>query len=262
MPNERFEEFVAVFLETDGWEASLEQFSLVQRAPSGAYEDNLEQVRQQREKHPFSFLATQITLGPEGFPIHYAHTDEEHERVALARQEAIGIGIWGLVVTEILDRVADKFGSPEVAALSRFFQTDLVDADVADSWARGVGHFFAGDYDEACNVMLPRIETVIRGITGRLGLAIYREPQGATPGQVLVLNELLAALRGCIDESWRRYLRNVLADPLGLNIRNRLLHGLVPRGTKQEAALVVHAACLLRTLHVAPLAIDSVETDS
>lgn len=53
-----------------------------------------------------------------------------------------------------------------------------------------------------------------------------------------------------MDESWRRYLANLLCDPLGLNLRNTIGHGLIAEVDQYNAALLVHAACHLATLTV------------
>jgi hypothetical protein len=50
-----------------------------------------------------------------------------------------------------------------------------------------------------------------------------------------------------MDESWRRYLANALTDPLGVNLRNVIAHGLGTPGTADDAALLIHIACRLRT---------------
>jgi hypothetical protein len=76
---------------------------------------------------------------------------------------------------------------------------------------------------------------------------VIREPIGERPGGVRSLNEVLISLRGRLDESWHRYLWNTLAEPLGLNLRNRLAHGLAP-GDAISAALLLHVCCFLALL--------------
>jgi hypothetical protein len=54
-----------------------------------------------------------------------------------------------------------------------------------------------------------------------------------------------------MDESWRRYLVNVLSEPVGVNLRNRIAHGLVTRVARNEAALLIHVASHLALMGVA-----------
>ena len=42
-----------------------------------------------------------------------------------------------------------------------------------------------------------------------------------------------------LDESWARYLLGFTAEPMGLNFRNELLHGLELEPTAADAALLL-----------------------
>jgi hypothetical protein len=94
------------------------------------------------------------------------------------------------------------------------------------------------------------VEATIRTIARECGLAIFREPQGEKPGGAHALGDLLFALKERIDESWRRYLVNVLCEPIGMNLRNRIAHGLLAKADKGEAALLIHVACHLSLIRV------------
>lgn len=80
------------------------------------------------------------------------------------------------------------------------------------------------------------------------GSSFRVEPIGPEPGGVHPLDHLLAALEGILDESWRRYLVNSLTEPLGVNLRNRIAHGLIGEAQAYDAALLIHVAAFLRTL--------------
>jgi hypothetical protein len=108
--------------------------------------------------------------------------------------------------------------------------------------------FARGAYDDAAHALAPRIECTIREICRRAGLVVSREPIGPEPGGVRSLGHLLAALEGILDESWRRYLVNSLTEPLGVNLRNRIAHGLIGEAQAHDAALLIHVAAFLRTL--------------
>jgi hypothetical protein len=53
---------------------------------------------------------------------------------------------------------------------------------------------------------------------------------------------ILSVLQGHLPESWRRYLRNLINEPTGMILRNRVSHELLPRGGPGEAALALHTA--------------------
>ena len=62
------------------------------------------------------------------------------------------------------------------------------------------------------------------------------------------MGELLGLLQGPLPESTRRYLKVLLSEVTGLNLRNRIGHGLDDEITQREAALLIQCACHLRLL--------------
>jgi hypothetical protein len=65
---------------------------------------------------------------------------------------------------------------------------------------------------------------------------------------VRTLGVLLDQLQGLLDEGWRRYLINALVDPLGVNLRNRALHGLIDSVSEPEAVIIMHVVAFLASL--------------
>jgi hypothetical protein len=134
--------------------------------------------------------------------------------------------------------------------LTEFFTTPLIPPDVAERIGRAVELYWQGQPDESAHLLVPRLEATIRTIARECGLATFREPQGAKPGGARALGDLLLAMKERIDESWQRYLWNLLCDPVGVNLRNRIAHGLVEKVGRKDAALLIHAACHLSLLKV------------
>lgn len=62
------------------------------------------------------------------------------------------------------------------------------------------------------------------------------------------LGELLSLLSGALPEPTRRYLKVLLVEVTGLNLRNRIGHGLDDEVARREAALLIQCACHLRLL--------------
>jgi hypothetical protein len=84
----------------------------------------------------------------------------------------------------------------------------------------------------------------------QLGIPVVRavEP-GREIGGVVTLGTLLREMTPVFpDQSWHAYLLNLLADPLGLNLRNSISHGLHGRVGPVDASLLVQAALFLADL--------------
>lgn len=199
---------------------------------------------------PLHYLVTKVVLGPDNTPIRVVSSETDHRDVALSEHETLGIAMWAIFAADILDRIHARHGSPDAASLTGFFTTPLIPEDTAERIGQAVLLYWQGKPDESAHVLTPRLESTIRTIARECGLATFREPQGAKPGGARALGDLLAALRERIDESWRRYLWNLLCDPVGVNLRNRIAHGLLPKVEKRAAALLIHAACHLSLVRV------------
>jgi hypothetical protein len=191
-----------------------------------------------------------VVFGHGNVPVRVVSSEAEHQEVALIEHEKRSILLWSILAAEVLDRIHQRHGSPDLDDLAEFFTTPLIPRDTADRIAHAVLMYWRGDYDESAHILVPRVEATIRTIARECGLAIFREPQGERAGGSRALGDLLFALKERIDESWRRYLINVLCEPIGVNLRNRIAHGLLWKADKGDAALLIHVACHLALVRV------------
>lgn len=248
VPTADVEREIENFVGTDGWQQALKRFG-ARPAPAGDSEDNAARVRDQM-RGSIQHLFPKKIIGPGGLPVANIGGEAAHLEAEIKHQEAFAIGIWGTFAVPILDRIRERYGQPTSGDLAAFFTTPIIRAEVAERIGRAVELWWEGQADECAHLLLPRIETVIRDMAQQLGIVVYREPLPSDPGGVQSLGAILAGLQGRIDESWRRHLVNLLTDQLGYNLRNLVLHGLVPRVGKTEACLLVNVACFLRVLEV------------
>ncbi|HZH15429.1 MAG TPA: DUF4209 domain-containing protein [Archangium sp.] len=217
--------------------------------PSGTFEKNVASVQELMRKYPLQFMFERIVLDAEGRPIRRIATEQEHLDAGVIDREAQQIYMWGHFAPSCLKAIFDRYSMPSPEDLTAFFTTEFITPDVAERIARSLLLYHEGQFDESLHILIPRLEAVVRELCSLIGAVIIREPDGAKPGGVVALGELMSVLQGQFPESWRRYLRNLLNEPTGLNLRNRVSHGLLPRGGPAEAALALHAACFLRLLN-------------
>lgn len=257
IPIEEAEAYVEQLLGVD-WQESLTRYGAI-GPPSGDYEKNLRMVKKNMIDFPLQFLFSKTIIGAHNMPIREVRTEEDHRNQALIQHEAMGISVDSHFRADALDRLRDRFGVPARDDLVEFFETPLIRPDVADSIARALELYWQESYDEAAHVILPRLEVVIRSIALAMHIVVVRPPRGEAPGGVRGLGDLLNALAGHYDESWRRYVKNALSEPTGLNLRNALLHGLIARADREQAAILLQLACQLRLVRVGPTDANSEE---
>jgi hypothetical protein len=247
VPREKIDAYVQSFAEqSDSWQEALSRFG-ASGPPSGNSAKNLESVQEMAKKHPFGRLITNQVVGAHSSPTANPTSDDEHDRLDLAGHEALGIRSWAPLGAEILKSIKEKFGEPDQQDLAEFFTTELIDKTVADRLADSVLRFYRDDIDAALHILAPQVEAAIRGAAARIGIVVIKTPEGPTPGGVRALGGILAECKGKMDESWRRYLLNALADQVGVNLRNEIGHGLYGPPVRADAAILIHIACHLRS---------------
>lgn len=220
--------------------------------PSGDPQQNRRQLEEMRKLSPIQAILPRALLGPANSTIwHGPPGTPERDRLDLASHEKMKILYCGRLFREALREATTRFGGPTEQDLTDAFTTGLIEPALARQLAHGCYLIATGRIDEGVHSVLPRIEASIRELVRRIGKPITNDPKGDTPGGVRTLGVLLKQLEGSLDEGWRRYLLNALCDPLGLNLRNRVLHGLFDNVSDDEAAILTHCTAFLATIRLA-----------
>jgi hypothetical protein len=215
-------------------------------APTGDPADNRSLAEQIMQNHPIQFLMTRVIVSDDNIPIRYLRTRDEHLEAQLARQEMMRIRLFASTILEpALDAIVDRYGSPSEAAIGEALTGGPIDATLATRFGAAIAQFFEGANDRSAHAMVPRLERALRELARQAGVIVVREPAAAMPGGVRSLGPILADLEGILPDDWRRYFVSLLTDELGINLRNRIAHGLVDEVQRQDAALLVHAAFAL-----------------
>lgn len=251
MPKEEVERFLSNFRDAASWQDAL-RFLAAQPPPGGSPADLEAHVEELMTEAPLQFLFTKAIIGPESAgTIFRADSPEKHKRAAMSEQRAQAASFWALFAADGLDVIGDTFARPSHDELTEFLTGELVDVDVAERMARALELYWDGHPDESAHILVPRIEQVIRGLARRLGVPVYREPIGNEPGGVETLGTLLRAIGPAFaNAGLHAYFVVLLVDPLGLNVRNKIAHGLVGKVQKPATALLLQVACVLSSFQL------------
>jgi hypothetical protein len=247
LPSADVDEYIASFTAVEDWRESLRHFGS-EPPPGGPSESINEDLDREREEFVFLSLVTRTVMGHDTAATRFRAIDDEGRRTLdRAERRARYARMWSPFAVRVLQEIEARHGRPSHEELAAFFATDLIGAERGERMARALELFWDGQADESAHVLVPRLESVVREMARRVGLTIIREPVGAEPGGVRSLGTLLLELESTLpDPPWPEYLFNLLADPLGLNLRNTVCHGLVARAGAGDAALLLHAACHLQ----------------
>jgi hypothetical protein len=157
----------------------------------------------------------------------------------------------GVFLGPLIDTAAEHHGRPSHDELTAHFATELIGPERGERFARALELFWDGDYDASAHVLVPRLESVLRDLARARGITIVKPVSEGNYGGVISLNTVMSKLREIDpDFEWFDYLEALLCDPLALNYRNRIAHGLVSAVGGGGAALLLHAACFLSVLRL------------
>jgi hypothetical protein len=115
----------------------------------------------------------------------------------------------------------------------------------------GIEHYFNSDYCSAMHVLIPQIERAVRKIAGSTGATVWKSRTGGGYHQKTLDNLLwdVDFLNFWRSEDIPWYLRVVLSDQRGWNLRNDVCHGLRPHSffTVTRTERLLHILLLLAT---------------
>jgi len=255
IPSAEVERFLLSFHEAPSWRDALRALA-AQGPPGGSPQELAEYVDQMIDEHPIQFLFTKALVGPDNASaVFRAATPEDHRRLALAEHRAQQTRMWGVFCAQALQRIGQRDDRPTRATLTEFLVGDFIDAEVAERLARSIELFWDEQHDESAHVLVPRLEWVLRGMARQVGIPVVREPRPDRDiGGVEMLGALLRDLEGAFgDPGWHAYLLNLLVDPLGLNLRNSIAHGLHGTVGPIDASLLIQAALVLAGMSLRPI---------
>ena len=219
--------------------------------PGGSNEDIDREVEQQAKEFPLLGLFGQSTFGPASSVPNFIANDPESKRLlGRGQRRQLHASFYGrIMIAPMLDEVAIHHGRASREQLAEYFSTELIGSERGERMARALELFWDQQYDDAAHVIVPRLEAILRDIAQRGGITIAKQAQEGRFGGTVSLNVVMAKLCELYDDTpWLCYLEALLCDPLAMNLRNDIAHGLAGYVGGVDAALLIHAGCYLALL--------------
>jgi hypothetical protein len=259
---EQFELMRDSLVAGDNWQQAL--VTLAGADPlTGDAGTNERAVREQMSQHPLATLFPTVMYGPDGMPYYEAKSREDVFDVELVHHEEHYLRLCVEPVLDGLMTFPSRFGIPRMIELFGFLrQWPGMNDTVASCVADGLVRLWCGDGLGAVYTLLPQAEAQVLALVLASKRGIHRSQRAHTPAQFPALGALLPILADeyQLDASRRRHLSHLLVHPVGMNMRNLVLHGVrVPHGPG-EAALLIQAMLFLGTLeHNGPEGADEAD---
>ncbi len=236
--------YIAPFTRGSTWRDGLAYFFATD-PPSGS----IRQLRQtgKSSRGPLSRLLPTAIIGAGGLPRVTAKGDDDENAHDMNRAASVTAQHFGLWLAEGLAKMAQVYEIPTVEQwTSDILAQGCRDPQLAQGVAKGLSHFWDGDYEASIAVALPKFEAAARALLRELDEGIYRVQVGMDPGGYVGLYVLLDELEKlALDSSWAFFFRWLLLGPYGVNLRNDVAHGFVFDPGFVFAALTLRAVSVL-----------------
>lgn len=128
----------------------------------------------------------------------------------------------------------------------------LIDTDRDFVIKQGIALYIDKDYITACHLLIPQIEHAICNLALKLGTQALRMQPSGNEYMVQLMDKLfdVTEIHDFIGDDNIFYLRTLLTEQRGLNLRNLLCHGLINPiyydATKADR--IIHALLLIGEL--------------
>lgn len=171
------------------------------------------------------------------------HSDPENK---IAHVIATHVGYVDFFRGLVIDEIRRRYSPTEEDLLSQLKKSPVFGEDQDFLLREGLQAYLVGDYVKCLHVLVPQFEVSLRTLASLLGLPTIT-PAGrgvADVFQARTLTDLLDddAIKHVLGPDLHAYLNSMLATPSGLNIRNRVCHGLceVQAFSRGHADILIH----------------------
>lgn len=219
-----------------------------------------EQVLKIAEQSPTMSLFSHRILDHDGRVVAEVASVREDLGGHVVQHIAQDLTFWRPFLRLALERAQSRHNATVDSFVEFLFQSPAFPPENRVLVERGLRAFVDGDFAVAIHLLIPQVEAAVRNLVVAAGGPVYEVGRhGGT--NLRNLDKLLADPRlvASLTERIALYLRVLLTDQRGWNVRNLVSHGLVGPGAfgPSVADRIVHALLLLALVREKPAGEES-----
>jgi len=175
-------------------------------------------------------------------------------------QMADNLKYTAIFLGKALDHTRERYEFTSSTVLPLLFHSPLFDPARTMLMEQAIDAYIAGDHVKTIHVLVPQIEHCLRRLLAMLGKPTNKHRRSDLGVMIeKSLNDILEAepvIQQCLGDDATFYLRTLLCDPRGFNVRNDLAHGLMSPGNFNRflSDRLIHVLFLLAQLRGKPAA--------
>ncbi len=186
-----------------------------------------EQVKELAINAPLQYLITGTIQDKEGRTVAQIGPLEEDLEGHVAMQTSRNMEFSAVFLRMVLEKIAENYDPLLQRIMDYIYQSPVYDPEYRPIIENGMAAYLRGDHAAAIHILIPMIENTLRRLMVLTGGPVYRPDQRG--GLSLRSLDKILQDEGVIrslGESTVHYLRVLLTDQRGWNLRNNICHGL------------------------------------
>lgn len=167
-------------------------------------------------------------MGPSGFTAAKIGSIEDDLSGRMLHQTADLIGMTAPWVHAAFDRIKSQHGLDADIVFQYLIRSPFIAAPTHGILREGTDAWFSADYVKSIHVLVPQVESGLREIMKSMGESVMKANKDSGGFDTISMGQVLrsSAFKARFDPTARLHLRALYTEPKGINLRNRLAHGL------------------------------------
>jgi len=199
--------------------------------------DVVKQLKDLSQSAPLSFLFTRKIQDHRGRVIATIGPLEEDLDGNIIRQISQNMSFSAFFLRDTIKILINKFSLNTESIVSYLLASPIFEEERRDFLIKGIKAYLDDDFLVALHILIPQIEASIRNLAEKIGAPILK-PSRSGGFHYKNLDDLLTDenIIDVLGEDMCLYLRTLLTDPRGWNLRNNICHGISPIETFNQIA--------------------------
>jgi|AntAceMinimDraft_8_1070364.scaffolds.fasta_scaffold00719_17 hypothetical protein len=188
-----------------------------------------DQVKDLAEKSPLQAMISESILDHDGRIVAQIGSVEDDLESRVVMQMAQNIKFENFFLRRVIEETISKFSPSTAELLDYLYLSPIFNSDKRGLFNIGLDAYLHGEHVVFAHVIIPLIESTLRDLLVLINRPTQRP--GKRGGLFLrILDDILRdeGIKSVFGENTTNYLSVLLTDQRGLNLRNRICHGLMP----------------------------------
>lgn len=217
-------------------------------------------VKDMAREAPLQAMINRVQIDDQGRPVARIGSVEEDLEGRVVSQTAQNLQFSAWFVRQAIERFLTKLKPTADDVVDWLHKSPVFDGRQRGTLKRGVEAYLAADWIAATHILIPQIESSLRRLAVGQGAAPYKPHRF---GGYLLKNfeELIREpqAESCLGTDVVAYLRTMLTDQRGWNLRNNVCHGTAADGhfSSMVADRVMHALLIFGLIESEPASPES-----